>query len=164
MGKNELTIAFEKLGIVRMSGAIESAEDPNIRFSKFDSCYIHTTEYDDGKIVEDRRYDRLSETFERAYKVLKGWYEIDEYQYKREKDFLRCDYRFVSKYSLKDITIDINKFHKHLLHINIGYNHDSTWYETDNLEKDLGKILEEQLEKSDDINIIREIKLKSLLC
>ena len=111
-----------------------------------------------------RRYTRLSDTFERAYQVLKDWYEIDDQHYRREKDFLSCDYGFTSKYDLPSITIDINKFHNHLYKIKVGYSYDSQWYEIDNLEKDLGKILEDILSKSDDKNVIREIKLKSLLC
>ena len=73
-------------------------------------------------------------------------------------------YRFTSKYDLPSIVIDINKFHNHLLHIRLGYDYDSTWYDTKNLEKDLTKKLEDILSKSNDINVIREIKLKSLLC
>lgn len=164
MTSEQLTKAFEKLGILKMIDRTESAEDPNIRFSRFDTCYISEIQYVDRLSEITRRYTRLSDTFERAYQVLKDWYEIDEYQYRREKDFLSCDYRFTSKYDLPSIVIDINKFHNNLLHIRLGYEHDSTWYEVDNLEKDLVKILEEQLEKSDDKNVIREIKLKSLLC
>ena len=164
MTSEQLTKAFEKLGIVKMIDRIESAEDLNIRFSRFDTCYISEIQYVDRLSEITRRYTRLSDTFERAYQVLKDWYEIDNQHYRRDKDFLSCDYGFTSKYDLPSITIDINKFHKHLLHIKVGYDYDSTWYEVDNLEKDLTKILEEQLEKSDDINVIREIKLKSLLC
>jgi hypothetical protein len=164
MEKNELTIAFEKLGIKRMTDRIESGEDPNIRFSKFDTCYVSGVEYEDGRVSEHKRYERLSDTFERAYQVLKDWYEIDDQHYRRKKDFLSCDYGFTSKYDLPSITIDINKFHNHLLHIKVGYDYDSTWYETKNLEKDLTKKLEDILNKSDDKNVIREIKLKSLLC
>ena len=164
MTSKQLTKAFEKLGIVKMIDRTESAEDPNIRFSRFDSCYISEIQYVDRLSEITRRYKRLSNTFERAYQVLKDWYEIDNQHYRSEKYFLSCDYGFTSKYDLPSITININKFHNNLLHINVGYDHDSTWYEVDNLEKDLGKILEEQLEKSDDINVIREIKLKSLLC
>ena len=127
MTSEQLTKAFEKLGIVKMIDRTESAEDPNIRFSRFDTCYISEIQYVD-------------------------------------KDFLSCDYGFISKYDLPSIIIDINKFHNHLLHIRVGYDYDSQWYETKNLEKDLTKKLEDILSKSDDINVIREIKLKSLLC
>lgn len=164
MTSEQLTKAFEKLGILKMIDRTESAEDPNIRFSRFDTCYISEIQYVDRLSEITRRYTRLSDTFERAYQVLKDWYEIDEYQYRREKDFLSCDYGFTSKYDLPSITIDINKFHNHLLHIKVGYDYDSTWYETKNLEKDLTKKLEDILSKSDDKNVIREIKLKSLLC
>lgn len=164
MTSEQLTKAFEKLGILKMIDRTESAEDPNIRFSRFDTCYISEIQYVDRLSEITRRYTRLSDTFERAYQVLKDWYEIDEYQYRREKDFLSCDYRFTSKYDLPSITIDINKFHNHLLHIRVGYEHDSTWYDTKDLEKDLTNKLEDILSKSDDINVIREIKLKSLLC
>lgn len=164
MTSEQLTKAFEKLGIVKMIDRTESAEDPNIIFSRFDTCYISEIQYVDRLSEITRRYTRLSDTFERAYQVLKDWYEIDDQHYRREKDFLSCDYGFTSKYDLPSIIIDINKFHNHLLHIRVGYDYDSTWYETKNLENDLTKILEKQLEKSDDINVIREIKLKSLLC
>ena len=164
MTSEQLTKAFEKLGIVKMIDRTESAEDPNIRFSRFDTCYISEIQYVDRLSEITRRYTRLSDTFERAYQVLKDWYEIDDQYSRREKDFLSCDYGFTSKYDLSSIIIDINKFHNHLLHIRLGYDYDSTWYETKNLENDLTKILEKQLEKSDDINVIREIKLKSLLC
>lgn len=164
MTSEQLTKAFEKLGIVKMIDRTESAEDPNIRFSKFDTCYISEIQYVDRLSEITRRYTRLSDTFERAYQVLKDWYEIDDQHYRREKDFLSCDYGFTSKYDLPSITIDINKFHNHLLHIRVGYDYDSTWYETKNLEKDLTKKLEDILSKSNDINVIREIKLKSLLC
>lgn len=173
MGKNKLTIAFEKLGIKTMTDRSESAEEPNIRFSKFDTCYISCIEYEDGRIEESKKYTRLSETFESAYKVLEDWYEIDYQHYRRDKDFLSCDYVFTSKYDLPSITININKFHNDFYKIKVGYNYDSRWYEirdhinqwheTKNLENDLTKILEEQLNKSDDKNVIREIKLKKLL-
>ena len=110
MTSEQLTKAFEKLGIVKMIDRTESAEDPNIRFSRFDTCYISEIQYVDRLSEITRRYTRLSDTFERAYQVLKDWYEIDEYQYRREKDFLSCDYGFTSKYDLPSITIDINKF------------------------------------------------------
>ena len=58
MEKNELTIAFEKLGIKRMTDRIESGEDPNIRFSKFDTCYVSGVEYEDGRVSEHKRYDK----------------------------------------------------------------------------------------------------------
>lgn len=164
MTSEQLTKAFEKLGIVKMIDRTESAEDLNIRFSRFDNCYISEIQYVDRLSEITRRYTRLSDTFERAYQVLKDWYEIDDQHYRREKDFLSCDYGFTSKYDLPSITIDINKFHNHLLHIKVGYDYDSTWYETKNLEKDLTKKLEDILSKSDDKNVIREIKLKSLLC
>ena len=164
MTSEQLTKAFEKLGIVKMIDRTESAEDPNIRFSRFDTCYISEIQYVDRLSEITRRYTRLSDTFERAYQVLKDWYEIDNQHYRREKDFLSCDYGFTSKYDLPSIVIDINKFHNHLLHIRVGYDYDSQWYETKNLEKDLTKKLEDILSKSDDINVIREIKLKSLLC
>jgi len=160
----QLTKAFEKLGIVKMIDRIESAEEPNIRFSRFDSCYISEIQYVDRLSEITRRYTRLSDTFERAYQALKDWYEIDNQHYRREKDFLSCDYGFTSKYDLPSIVIDINKFHNNLLHIRVGYENDSTWYDTKNLEKDLTKKLEDILSKSDDKNVIREIKLKSLLC
>ncbi len=164
MTSEQLTKAFEKLGIVKMIDRTESAEDPNIRFSRFDTCYISEIQYVDRLSEITRRYTRLSDTFERAYQVLKDWYEIDNQHYRRDKDFLSCDYGFISKYDLPSIIIDINKFHNHLLHIRLGYDYDSTWYDTKNLEKDLTKKLEDILSKSNDINVIREIKLKSLLC
>lgn len=164
MTSEQLTKAFEKLGIVKMIDRTESAEDPNIRFSRFDTCYISEIQYVDRLSEITRRYTRLSNTFERAYQVLKDWYEVDNQYYRRDKDFLSCDYGFTSKYDLPSIVIDINKFHNHLLHIRLGYEHDSTWYDTKDLEKDLTKKLEDILSKSDDINVIREIKLKSLLC
>lgn len=165
MTSEELTKAFEKLGIVKMSGGIESAEDPNIRFSKFDSCSVNTTEYDDGRISEHRSYTRLSDTFERVYQVLKDWYEIDEpYIEKTKKDiFPSYEYSFKSKY-LNHIRIHINHFHNHLYKIKIGYDYDSQWYEIGNLEKDLSKILNEEIDKCDDVLVKREVKLKSLLC
>lgn len=63
----ELTKAFEKLGIVKMIDRTESAEDSNIRFSKYDTCFISEIHYVDRVSEITRRYTRLSETFERAY-------------------------------------------------------------------------------------------------
>jgi hypothetical protein len=166
MTSEELTKAFEKLGIVKMIDRTESAEDPNIRFSKFDTCYVSGVEYEDGRVSEHKRYERLSDTFERAFKVLEDYcYELDDEHYRREKDFLSCDYCFRSLYSLPSITIDINKFHTHLYHIRIAYQHyDSTWYDTKDLEKDLTKILEKLLNESTDKILKRELKLRKILC
>ena len=47
MTSEELTKAFEKLGIVKMIDRTESVEDPNIRFSRFDTCYISEIQYVD---------------------------------------------------------------------------------------------------------------------
>jgi len=161
----QLTKAFEKLGIVKMIDRIESGEDPNIRFSRFDTCYISEIQYVDRLSEITRRYTRLSDTFERAYQVLKDWYEIDNQFYRREKDFLTCDYGFVCRYDLPKITIDINKFHTHLYHIRVAYQHyDSTWYDTKDLEKDLNKILEKLLDESTDKILKRELKLRKILC
>lgn len=88
MTSEQLTKAFEKLGIVKMIDRTESAEDPNIRFSRFDTCYISEIQYVDRLSEITRRYTRLSDTFERAYQVLKDWYEIDDQYSRREKDFL----------------------------------------------------------------------------
>jgi len=165
MTSEQLTKAFEKLGIVKMIDRSESAEDPNIRFSKFDTCYISEIQYVDRLSEITRRYTRLSDIFERAYQVLKDWYEIDvDYDKKTKREiFPSCEYGFTSKY-LNNIRIDVNNFHNNLYKIKVGYSYDSQWYEVDNLEKDLTKILNDLLIKSDDKNVIREIKLKSLLC
>lgn len=161
----ELTKAFEKLGIVKMIDRTESAEDPNIRFSKFDTCYISEIQYVDKLSEITRRYNRLSDTFERAYQVLKDWYEIDEYYDKKTKKeiYPSCEYGFKSKY-LSRIVIDVNNFHNHLYKIKVDYNYDSQWYDVDNLEEDLGKILNEEIDKCDNVLVKREIKLRNLLC
>lgn len=161
----ELTKAFEKLGIVKMIDRTESAEDPNIRFSKYDTCFISEIHYVDRVSEITRRCTRLSETFERAYQVLKEWYEIDDYYINKTKKelFPSCEYGFISE-CLPKITIDINNFHNNLYKIKVNYVYDSKWYEVDNLEKDLGEILNNEIEKCDNILVKREIKLRSLLC
>jgi hypothetical protein len=77
---------------------------------------------------------------------------------------ISCTEIQIVKYDLPSITIDINKFHNHLLHIRVGYEHDSTWYDTKNLEKDLNKILEKLLDESTDKILKRELKLRKILC
>lgn len=157
--KNMISDAFEKLGIVKMIDRIESAEDPNIRFSRFDTCYISEIQYVDRLSEITRRYTRLSDIFERAYQVLKDWYEIDD-KYEKTTSY---EYGFKSEY-LSHIEIDINNFHINLYKIRVGYSYDSQWYEVDNLEKDLVIILNKEIDKCNNILIKREVKLKNLLC
>ena len=161
---NELENIFDKLGIESMTDRIESAEDINIRFSKFDSCFISGLKFTDGRIVENKRYTRLSETFEKAYNILRKWgYEIDNSFYDKKRGFLCCDYRFISIYSLPNIVIDINKYHTDILHISCGWKTDSRWYKTKDLEKDLNRIIVSEIKKSKDNMLLRELKLKQIL-
>lgn len=172
MKEKELTLneMFLKLGIDCMTDRTESAEDPNIRFSTFDTCSISGIKFLNGEVHETRRYKRLSDTFEDAYSVLKEWgYEeakmhVYKDQYRRKEDFLSCYYSFTSIYDIPSIKIDINKFHNDLLHINVGYSiNDTTWYDSNNVKNELIKILNDLVTKSNDINLKREIKLKNIL-
>lgn len=167
MKEKELTLneMFLKLGIDCMTDRTESAEDPNIRFSEFDTCFISGIKFLNGEVHETKRYKRLSDIFQEAYSVLKEWgYEEDKDQYRRKGDFLSCYYSFSSIYDIPSIKIDINKFHNDLLHIKAGYSiSDGPWYDSNNVKNELIVILNDLVNKSDDINLKREIKLRNIL-
>lgn len=167
MKEKELTLneMFLKLGIDCMTDRTESAEDPNIRFSTFDTCSISGIKFLNGEVHETKRFKRLSNIFEDAYSVLKEWgYEEDKDQYRRNRDSFSCYYSFSSIYDIPSIKIDINKFHNDLLHIKVGYSiSDGVWYESNNVKNELTKILNDLVSKSDDINLKREIKLRNIL-
>ena len=81
---------YDKLGIKDMIEKTESAEDPNVRFSKFDKCRTYGMKFLNGEVKVSKQYNRTkSQFFEKVFSFLQGWgYEIDQDHY--DKFYFLC--------------------------------------------------------------------------
>jgi hypothetical protein len=157
---------YEKLNIEKQISRTESAEDPKIKFSKFDKCHVSGWHFKDGQIKEERRYSReVSTFFTKAFKILQNWnYEIDDDYYNRERRFLENDYEFKSPY-LPKININVNCFHHNLFRFTLGYElSSSSWLNTKDLnDKIFNDKIINHIKKNGDVRSKRELKLRLLL-
>ena len=140
--KGILTIKemYDKLGIKNMIDKSESAEDPNVRFSKFDKVRTYGMEFLTGEVKVSKQYNRTrSQFFERVFSLLQGWgYEIDESYYGSERRFLDNDYKFKGD-GLPSITVNLNCFHDDIFKTSIGYERESDWLKVEKTEQEINK-------------------------
>ena len=164
--KGILTIKemYVKLGIKNMIDRLENAEDPNIRFSKFDYCRIHGMEFLNGEVKVHKEYHRVkSQFFERVFSFLQGWgYEIDQDYYDSKRHFLDNDYNFKGQ-DLPTIKVNINRFYDDIFKTSIGYERESNWFQVEKLEQEIGKEIISYIKGSGNIKLLRELKLRQLL-
>ncbi len=157
--KGILTIKemYDKLGIKNIIDKSESAEDVNIRFSKFDRCRTYGMEFLNGEVKVSKQYNRTrSQFFERVFIFLQEWgYEIDETYYNSERRFLGNDYKFVCK-DLPSITINLNCFYDNIFKTSIGYEIESDWFKVENTEKEINKEIVSYIKRKGDIKLLRE--------
>jgi hypothetical protein len=165
--KGILTIKemYDKLGIKNMIDKSESAEDPNVRFSKFDKCRTHGIEFLTGEVKVSKQYNRTkSEFFERVFTFLKGWgYEIDENYYNSERyNNLHNDYKFNGD-GLPSIRVNLNCFHDDIFKTSIGYERESDWLKVEKTEQEINKEIVSYIKRKGDTKLLRELKLRQLL-
>lgn len=164
--KGILTIKemYDKLGIKNMIDKSDSAEDPNVRFSKFDKCRTYGMEFLNGEIKVSKQYNRTkSQFFEKVFKLLQGWgYEIDQEYYDSKRYFLDNDYKF-NGVDLPSITININCFHDDIFKTKIGHESESNWIKVEKLEQELNKQIVSYIKRKGNIKLLRELKLRQLL-
>lgn len=156
---------MQALGIKKSIDRLEKAESSDILFSKFDTCYVTGFEYLDGRISENRRYNRnISTNFKIIYDYLSLFgYKIDSkyYDIKRHST-LCCDYRFIG-YKLPPIKIDFNRFHDHLFQINIYFGYDSTFHNISNYIEVVDRSLLHHAKRHNNIGLLREFKLLKII-
>jgi hypothetical protein len=118
----------------------ESAEDPNVRFSKFDKVRTSGMEFLTGEVKVSKQYNRTrSQFFERVFSFLQTWgYEIDENYYDSKRYFLDNDYRFKGR-DLPSITVNLNCFHDDIFKTSIGYERESDWLKVEKTEQEINK-------------------------
>jgi hypothetical protein len=164
--KGILTIKemYDKLGIKNMIDKSESAEDPNVRFSKFDKCRIYGMEFLNGEVKVSKQYNRTkSQFFERVFSFLQGWgYEIDQEYYDSKRYFLDNDYKFNGD-GLPSITVNINCFHDDIFKTSIGYERESDWLKVEKTEQEINKQIVSHIKRKGDTKLLRELKLRQLL-
>lgn len=164
--KGILTIKemYDKLGIKNMIDKSESAEDPNVRFSKFDKVRTSGMEFLTGEVKVSKQYNRTkSQFFERVFSFLQGWgYEIDENYYGSERRFLDNDYKFKGD-GLPTITVNLNCFHDDIFKTSIGYERESDWLKVEKTEKEINKEIVSYIKRKGDTKLLRELKLRQLL-
>ena len=165
--KGILTIKemYDKLGIKNMIDRSESAEDPNVRFSKFDKVRTHGMEFLTGEVKVSKQYNRIrSQFFERVFTLLQGWgYEIDEEYYDSKRySNLYNDYKFKAK-DLPSITVNLNCFHDDIFKTSIGYERESDWLKVEKTEQEINKQIVSHIKRKGDIKLLRELKLRQLL-
>lgn len=155
---------YDKLGIKNMIDKSESAEDPNVRFSKFDKCRTYGMEFLNGEVKVNKQYNRTkSQFFEKVFSFLQGWgYEIDQDHYDSKRHFLDNDFKFKGK-DLPEITVNINCFHDTIFKTRIGYDRESNWFQVEELEQEINKQIVSYFKRSGDIKLLRELKLRQLL-
>jgi hypothetical protein len=164
--KGILTIKemYDKLGIKNMIDKSESAEDPNVRFSKFDKCRTYGMEFLNGEVKVSKEYNRIrSQFFEKVFSFLQGWgYEIDQDHYDSKRHFLDSSYKFKGK-DLPEIKVNLNFFHDDIFKTSIGYERESDWLQVEKLEQEINKQIVSYFKRSGDIKLLRELKLRQLL-
>ena len=164
--KGILTIKemYDKLGIKNMIDKSESAEDPNVRFSKFDKVRTYGMEFLTGKVKVSKQYNRTrSQFFERVFSLLQGWgYEIDESYYDSERRFLDNDYKFKGD-GLPTITVNLNCFYDDIFKTSIGYERESDWLKVEKTEQEINKEIVSYIKRKGDTKLLRELKLRQLL-
>jgi hypothetical protein len=155
---------YDKLGIKDMIEKSESAEDVNIRFSKFDKCRKSGIEFLNGEVKVTKQYNRVkSQFFERVFSFLQEWgYEIDQDYYDSKRHFLDNDFKFKGR-DLPEITVNINCFHDNIFKTRIGYDRESNWFQVEKLEQEISKEIVSYFKRSGDIKLLRELKLRQLL-
>jgi hypothetical protein len=164
--KGILTIKemYDKLGIKNMIDKSESAEDPNVRFSKFDKVRTYGMEFLTGEVKVSKQYNRTrSQFFERVFTFLQGWgYEIDENYYGSERRFLDNDYKFKGD-GLPTITVNLNCFHDDIFKTSIEYERESDWFKVEKTEQEINKEIVSYIKRKGDKKLLRELKLRQLL-
>lgn len=164
--KGILTIKemYDKLGIKNMIDKSESAEDPNVRFSKFDKVRTSGMEFLTGEVKVSKQYNRTkSQFFERVFSFLQGWgYEIDENYYGSERRFLDNDYKFKGD-GLPTITVNLNCFHDDIFKTSFGYERESDWLKVEKTEQEINKEIVSYIKRKGDTKLLRELKLRQLL-
>ena len=164
--KGILTIKemYDKLGIKNVIDKSESAEDPNVRFSKFDKVRTYGMEFLTGEVKVSKQYNRTrSQFFERVFSFLQGWgYEIDESYYGSERRFLDNDYKFKGD-GLPTITVNLNCFHDDIFKTSFGYERESDWFKVEKTEQEINKQIVSHIKRKGDIKLLRELKLRQLL-
>lgn len=164
--KGILTIKemYDKLGIKNMIDKSESAEDPNVRFSKFDKVRTSGMEFLTGEVKVSKQYNRTkSQFFERVFSFLQGWgYEIDESYYDSKRYFLDNDYKFKGD-GLPTIKVNLNCFHDDIFKTSIGYERESDWLKVEKTEKEINKEIVSYIKRKGDTKLLRELKLRQLL-
>jgi hypothetical protein len=165
--KGILTIKemYDKLGIKNMIDKSVSAEDPNVRFSKFDKCRTYGMEFLTGEVKVSKQYNRTrSQFFERVFSFLQGWgYEIDENYYDSKRyNNLHNDYKFNGD-GLPSITVNLNCFHDDIFKTSIGYERESDWLKVEKTEQEINKEIVSYIKRKGDTKLLRELKLRQLL-
>jgi hypothetical protein len=164
--KGILTIKemYDKLGIKNMIDKSVSAEDPNVRFSKFDKVRTYGMEFLTGEVEVSKQYNRTrSQFFERVFSFLQTWgYEIDENYYDSKRYFLDNDYRFKGR-DLPSITVNLNCFHDDIFKTSIGYERESDWLKVEKTEQEINKEIVSYIKRKGDKKLLRELKLRQLL-
>ena len=155
---------YDKLGIKNMIDKSESAEDPNVLFSKFDKCRTYGIEFLNGEVKVSKQYNRIrSQFFEKVFSFLQGWgYEIDQDHYDSKRHFLDNSYKFKGK-DLPEIKVNLNFFHDDIFKTSIGYERESDWFKVEKLEQEINKQIVSYFKRSGDIKLLRELKLRQLL-
>lgn len=155
--------ALKKLGIEKMINRNESAEDPNIRFSKFDKCTVNGFQYTNGKLEENYTYKRISHIFEQAYTILEKYgYHIDEDYYRYNGIIPNKDYSF-KRGDRSTITIEINPFYSNLFKINQCYGFYSSYEDVDKLDEVIKSAILHNAEKYEDILVLRKFNIDIIL-
>jgi hypothetical protein len=164
--KGILTIKemYDKLGIKNMIDKSVSAEDPNVRFSKFDKVRTYGMEFLTGEVKVSKQYNRTrSQFFERVFSFLQTWgYEIDENYYGSERYFLHNDYKFKGD-GLPSITVNLNCFHDDIFKTSIEYERESDWLKVEKTEQEINKEIVSYIKRKGDKKLLRELKLRQLL-
>jgi len=160
--KGILTIKemYDKLGIKNMIDKSVSAEDVNVRFSKFDKCRTYGIEFLTGEVKVSKQYNRVkSQFFERVFSFLQGWgYDY----YDSERTFLDNDYKFKGR-DLPTITVNLNCFYDDIFKTSIGYERESDWLKVEKAEQEINKEIVSYIKRKGDTKLLRELKLRQLL-
>lgn len=158
----EIYSKFKELGIEEMGGRIEDAEDENIPFSKFDTCYVSTIKYYNGKTTITKNTDRTaSENFQKAYEILKEFdYEIDMSYYNAKREILENNYRFKSKL-LPSIDVCINLSQEYIKFQFTKYNSIAKWVKFDDMREEIYDVINSYIKNKPSLN--REFTLRKII-
>ena len=160
---------MDELGLVNTTWGSKSAYDPNIPFSHYDINSYSIDKFKDGSEKIYERIERVSDKFLWVDEVLTDWGYSFVPKEPVEKKSFSLDEGFEwqhPNWNLGKIAINHNRFHKDMFQIKYIFGYSDTWTTIktkEEMKSFLDKCIIWQIKRSNDTQLLREVKLKERL-